>query len=42
MIAASNLGKNKKIIIACNERDFVPKKLQFGDVFVTRCALIGK
>ena len=40
MIAASNLRKNKNIIIACNERDFVPKKLQFGDIRVTElCGL---
>ena len=42
MTYASNLMKNKFFIIACNRKDFVPKKLQFGDVFVTECALIGK
>ena len=42
MIDASSLRKNKNFSIADNGKDFVPKKLQFGDVFVTSCALVGK
>ena len=42
MIDASSLRKNKNFSIANNGKDFVPKKLQFGDVFVTGRALIGK
>ena len=42
MIDASSLRKNKNFSISDNGKDFVPKKLQFGDVFVTGRALIGK
>ena len=42
IIVANNHAKYKFIIITRYIKDFVPKKLQFGDVFVTSRALVGK